>query len=79
MYLQITGFLPEPNADESLKFKMDLRGALETRSLEIMGWETLDDAGGWENELTPAQVHLFSDLLADSGIKELSLFIACVE
>lgn len=68
-------FFPEPNPDDSLKFKVVLQGPLETSALEIMGWQTLEEAGPWENELTQAQNELFSELLGTPDIKELALFI----
>lgn len=53
MYLQITGFLPEPDSDDSLKFKRALWGDLEADALEIMGWKSLENAGGWERRSHP--------------------------
>ena len=78
MYLQITGFLPEPNSDGSLKFKQALGGDLETDALEIMGWKSLEDAGGWETEVSPNQAILFAKLLGEPQLVDLTLFIGCV-
>lgn len=78
MYLHITGFLPAPNTDDSLKFERVLQGDLVVDSLEIMDWKSLDEAGGWETEITPDQAKLFAKLLDEPMIVELALFIGCV-
>lgn len=78
MYFQMTGFLPEPDPDDSLKFKQALGGDLEAAALEIMGWKSLEDAGGWETEVSPDQAILFAKLLGQPQLVELTLFIGCV-
>ena len=78
MYLQMTGFLPEPDPDDSLKFKQALGGDLEADALEIMGWKSLEDAGGWETEVSPDQATLFAKLLGEPQLVDLTLFIGCV-
>ena len=78
MYLQMTGFLPEPDPDDSLKFKQALGGDLEADALEIMGWKSLEDAGGWETEVSPDQAILFAKLLGQPQLVKLTLFIGCV-
>lgn len=78
MHLQLTGFLPELNTDDSLKFERVLQGDLVVDSLEIMDWKSLDEAGGWETEITPDQARLFAKLLDEPTIVELALFIGCV-
>ena len=78
MYFQMTGFLPEPDPDDSLKFKQALGGDLEADALEIMGWKSLEDAGGWETEVSPDQAILFAKLLGQPQLVELTLFIGCV-
>lgn len=78
MYLQMTGFLPEPDPDDSLKFKQALGGDLEADALEIMGWKSLEDAGGWETEVSPDQAILFAKLLGQPQLVDLTLFIGCV-
>lgn len=78
MYLHITGFLPAPNTDDSLKFERVLQGDLVVDSLEIMDWKSLDEAGGWETEITTDQAKLFARLLDEPTIVELALFIGCV-
>ena len=78
MYLHITGFLPAPNTDDSLKFERVLQGDLVVDALEIMDWKSLDEAGGWETEITPDQARLFAKLLDEPTIVNLALFIGCV-
>ena len=78
MYFQMTGFLPEPDPDDSLKFNQALGGDLEAAALEIMGWKSLEDAGGWETEVSPDQAILFAKLLGQPQLVELTLFIGCV-
>lgn len=80
MYFQITEFLPEPepDPDDSLKFQRPLGGDLEAHALEIMGWKSLKDAGGWETEVTPAPAILFAKLLGQPQPVDLTLFIGCV-
>lgn len=78
MHLQLTGFLPELNTDDSLKFERVLQGDLVVDSLEIMDWKSLDEAGGWETEITPDQAKLFAKLLDEPTIVDLALFIGCV-
>ena len=78
MYFQMTGFLPEPDPDDSLKFKQALGGDLEADALEIMGWKSLEDAGGWETEVSPDQAKLFAKLLGEPQLVDLTLFIGCV-
>ncbi|MEE8874378.1 pyocin S6 family toxin immunity protein [Pseudomonas helleri] len=78
MHLQLTGFLPAPNTDDSLKFERVLQGDLVVDSLEIMDWKSLDEAGGWETEITPDQARLFAKLLDKPTIVDLALFIGCV-
>ncbi|WP_416333491.1 pyocin S6 family toxin immunity protein [Pseudomonas helleri] len=74
----MTGFLPEPDPDDSLKFKQALGGDLEADALEIMGWKSLEDAGGWETEVSPDQAILFAKLLGQPQLVKLTLFIGCV-
>lgn len=78
MYLQITGFLPEPDSDDSLKLKRALWGDLEADALEIMGWKSLENAGGWETEITSDQAIVFAKLLGEPPLVDLTLFIGCV-
>ena len=78
MHLQLTGFLPEPNTDDSLKFERVLQSDLVVDSLKIMDWKSLDEAGGWETVITPDQAKLFAKLLDEPTIVELALFIGCV-
>ena len=78
MYFQRTGFLPEPDPDDSLKFNQALGGDLEADALEIMGWKSLEDAGGWETEVSPDQAILFAKLLGQPQLVDLTLFIGCV-
>jgi len=78
MHLQLTGFLPAPNTDDSLKFERVLQGDLVDESLKIMDWKSLDEAGGWETEITPDQARLFAKLLDEPTIVDLALFIGCV-
>lgn len=78
MRLQLTGCLPAPNTDDSLKFERVLQGDLVVDSLEIMDWKSLDEAGGWETEITPDQAKLFARLLDEPTIVDLALLIGCV-
>ena len=78
MYLHLTGFLPAPNTDDSLKFERVLQGDLVVDSLKIMDWKSLDEAGGWETEITPDQAKLFAKLLDEPTIVNLALLIGCV-
>ena len=78
MHLQLTGFLPAPNTDDSLKFERVLQGDLVVESLKIMDWKSLDEAGGWETEITPDKARLFAKLLDEPTIVNLALFIGCV-
>ncbi|MGP4956752.1 pyocin S6 family toxin immunity protein [Pseudomonas helleri] len=43
-----------------------------------MDWKSLDEAGGWETEITPDQARLFAKLLDKPTIVDLALFIGCV-
>ncbi|HCN63975.1 MAG TPA: hypothetical protein DIT33_11335 [Pseudomonas sp.] len=61
-----------------MKFERVLQGDLVVDSLEIMDWKSLDEAGGWETEITPDQARLFAKLLDEHTIVELALFIGCV-
>jgi hypothetical protein len=61
-----------------LKFERVLQGDLVVDSLEIMDWKSLDEAGGWETEITPDQAKLFAKLLDEPTIVDLALFIGCV-
>lgn len=78
MYLHLTGFLPAPNTDDSLKFERVLQGDIVVDSLKIMDWKSLDEAGGWETEITPDQAKLFAKLLDEPTIVNLALLIGCV-
>lgn len=76
MYLQITGFFPEPNEDDSLQYKKVVQKELEPSVLEIMGWSSLEGLVG-ESELTPNQARLIARLLGEPAIEGLALFIGC--
>ena len=78
MQLRLTGFLPEPTDDDLVKYKFLFKDSLERSALEIMGWNTLEEASCGEEELTLEQAELFAKLLGEPQIVELTLFIGCV-
>ena len=78
MELRLTGFLPEPTDDDLVKYKFLFKDGLERSAFEIMGWNTLEEALGGEEELTRDQAILFAKLLGQPQLVELTLFIGCV-
>ena len=78
MELRLTGFLPEPTDDDLVKYKFLFKDSLERSALEIMGWNTLEEASGGEEELTLEQAKLFAKLLGEPQIVGFTLFIGCV-
>ncbi len=75
MYLDISGFFKDPHPDETLKYEKAIQKHQEEAILAILGWSSLDEGSNGLYELTQDETDRVSELLGDSHIKQLSLFI----
>jgi hypothetical protein len=64
-YLSISGFLPEPNPDDSIKYKKGVPQEAQIPVLTAMGWASLTDVPEGEHELTDSQTAAVLELLCN--------------
>lgn len=75
MYLSISGFLPDENEDDSLKFDRDLKESYNSRILQLLGHRSLNAMAEGEWLLTKEQVIELSQIIGESLPTELDLYI----
>lgn len=75
MYLSISGFLPDENEDDSLKFDLDLKESYNSRILQLLGHRSLNAMAEGEWLLTKEQVIEISKIIGESLPTDLDLFI----
>lgn len=76
MFLYITGFLPEPNPDESLKYRKVVPPEHEQEILTLMGWRSLADGKDGEQEMDSEQAKKTAHILNEHTLDALVLFIS---
>ena len=64
-YLSIRGFFPEPNPDESVKYKKAVTQDAQIPVLATMGWASFADVPEGEHELIDIQTAAILELLGD--------------
>jgi hypothetical protein len=70
-YLSISGFSPEPNPDDSIKYKKAVPQEAQIPVLTAMGWASLTDVPEGEHELTEIQAATVLESLGDPLNNEL--------
>ncbi|WP_434605656.1 pyocin S6 family toxin immunity protein [Pseudomonas sp. R1-7] len=75
MYLSISGFLPDENEDDSLKFDRDLKESYNSRILQLLGHRSLNAMAEGEWLLTKEQVIELSQIIGESLPTDLDLYI----
>jgi hypothetical protein len=70
-YLCISGFFPEPNPDDSIKYKKSVQQEAQIPVLTAMGWASLTDVPEGEYALTEIQAAAVLELLGDPLNNEL--------
>lgn len=65
IFINLTGFFPEPNPDNSLQYQKKVPPALELPVLNIMGWSSLIDVPMGEHELDSNQAKKIMDIVGD--------------
>lgn len=75
MYLSISGFLPDENEDDSLKFDLDLKESYNSRILQLLGHRSLNAMAEGEWLLTKEQVIELSQIIGESLPTDLDLYI----
>jgi hypothetical protein len=70
-YLSISGFFPEPNPDDSIKYKKAVPQAVQIPVLTAMGWASLTDVPEGEHDLTESQTAAVLELLSEPLNSEL--------
>lgn len=76
MRLVISGFLPDPNPDEFIKYERVIDHQDEQAILKIMGWTCLEDGCDGEQEMTAEQVKRVVSYLGERPLSHLTLFIS---
>jgi hypothetical protein len=75
VYLSISGFLPDENEDDSLKFDLDLKESYNSRILQLLGHRSLNAMAEGEWLLTKEQVIELSQIIGESLPTDLDLYI----
>ena len=75
MFLEITGFLPSDDEDDSIKFEFDVSPESEQAVMDVLGWHGLADEANGELPLTSGQVQQIEIAIQQSLPKELELYI----
>ncbi|NWB50618.1 pyocin S6 family toxin immunity protein [Pseudomonas gingeri] len=78
MNLCISGFLPEGNDDEFIKYDLDVEPEFESELLELLGHASLNDMAVGEWPLTLEQVQQISAVIKQKLPLDLDLFIGVV-
>ncbi|MEX6665641.1 pyocin S6 family toxin immunity protein [Pseudomonas sp. W2-17] len=78
MYLEINGFLPNDDPDDSLKYELAVDRALTDQIVSVLGHESLNAMAAAEWPLKSKQVAELSLLLGQPLPSHLALFIGVV-
>lgn len=70
-YLSISGFFPESNPDDSIKYKKTVPQEVQIPVLATMDWASLTDVPEGEYKLTEIQAAAVLELLGDPLNNEL--------
>ena len=75
MFLWISGFLPDDNEDDSLKYELNVSHEFEQRVLDVLGWSDLASSPDGDWLLNSVQVQQISNIVGESLPTDLDLFI----
>ncbi|MBV4553780.1 hypothetical protein HU742_021795 [Pseudomonas sp. SWRI102] len=75
MHLCISGFLPDEDEDDSLKFDLDLDEYFNDRIMQLLGHSSLNAMAVGEWLLTKDQIREISDIIGKPLPTDLDLFI----
>lgn len=79
MHIRINGFLPAPNSDSSLKFEAEIPQDQSDAIVHIMNWDSIDSGSAGEYKATKEQVLRISELLNDSSILALAIYVSTAD
>lgn len=75
MYLCITGFMPDNDEDDSVKFELDIDPAYHEQVMRLLGYSTLNEMAEGLSELNSGQITAIENLTGESLPVDLQLFI----
>jgi DNA-directed RNA polymerase sigma subunit (sigma70/sigma32) len=75
MYLYISGFLPDDDEDDSLKYKIKIQHQFEQQIMDLLGWESLAKEADGELQLTVDQVREIRSITNEDIPVDLDVFI----
>jgi hypothetical protein len=75
VFIALSGFFPEPNPDNSLKYEKKVPQTLEEAVLNVIGWSTLWDVPMGEHKLSPTQASTIMELVGDSFRDDLVYYM----
>lgn len=78
MYLEINGFLPNNDPDDSLKYELAVDNALTDQIVSVLGHKSLNAMAAAEWPLTSDQIAELSSLIGQRLPSHLALFIGVV-
>ncbi|HEX8587409.1 pyocin S6 family toxin immunity protein [Pseudomonas sp.] len=78
MYLEINGFLPNDDPDDSLKYELAVDTALTNQIVSVLGHESLNAMAAAEWPLAGEQIAELSSLIGQPLPSHLALFIGVV-
>ncbi|TDV45761.1 hypothetical protein EC919_112142 [Pseudomonas graminis] len=78
MYLEINGFLPNNDPDDSLKYELAVDRALTDQIVGVLGHESLNAMAAAEWPLAKQQVAELSSIIGKPLPRHLALFIGVV-
>ncbi|WP_025809267.1 pyocin S6 family toxin immunity protein [Pseudomonas chlororaphis] len=75
MYLCLTGFLPEDDEDDSLKYQLKVSSEFERQIVSLLGHKSLNAMASGEWLLTAEQAQQIAALINESIPDDLDIFI----
>ncbi|CAI8854849.1 SLH domain-containing protein [Pseudomonas sp. IT-P12] len=75
IFIEIEGFFPDPNPDNTLQYEKAVPQTLETSVLNVMGWSTLHDVPMGEHLLSPDQASTIIELVGEPFRVELDYYM----
>jgi len=75
MFLEITGFLVDNSADDSIKFELDVKPEFEQAVTDVLGRESIAAEVAGELPLTTSQIEEIADVIKEPLPLDLDLFI----
>ncbi|MGY4814635.1 pyocin S6 family toxin immunity protein [Pseudomonas chlororaphis subsp. piscium] len=79
MYLCISGFLPSPAEDDSIKYELDIDAAFNEQIVQLLGHESLEAMAEGLWPLTNEQVAQISELIGQALPGDLEMLIGVEE